>query len=482
MIERFSAAPWTFWLHLVVAAILIVEALRKWNFPWAKPALAVYTTLLFWYTGDFLLSDPRDYFVFTREVVSLAFFQVALFLVIFRWLLGFFSRRFCQKPLREARQNSATTLRNLSGAVSPRLLKSLLVALILGWLGIFLIGLSFAGGQWPALIWPPLNPNKVGMYPLQRVGSGGSFIFSIIGYVHVLVCALFGVVAMLARGPVRWIAAAMAALTWPYFWFDRYRSKMLALLLPGLAAFLLLGKHSLIKRIVVSICFAIVLTMWFSKVMSFRAEGDFTAFADSADGEEEADMRRNASQGQDMLKELCWINTFIPSGRYRPNWGARYLAEIVNPVPRAIWPNKPMVGIDYAMARGFSGRRDATDVFATISTGMIGQGCVNFGRFLGVGAAALLFALWAAFLARLWCQQASATRLILFLLGIGLTFNTGRDLTLLVLFPFVFGYVAMRIYERLHRKSVVWQPNRPAATAGTPVAMTPTKDEAPPSP
>jgi hypothetical protein len=36
----------------------------------------------------------------------------------------------------------------------------------------------------------------------------------------------------------------------------------------------------------------------------------------------------------------------------------------------------------------------------------------------------------------------------LFLLGLGLTFNMGRDITLLVLFPFVFGYIGIRIAER----------------------------------
>jgi hypothetical protein len=73
---------------------------------------------------------------------------------------------------------------------------------------------------------------------------------------------------------------------------------------------------------------------------------------------------------------------------------------------------------------------------------------VNFGRFFGVVAAAGLFALWAAFLSRLWVQRASPLRFALFAIGLGLTFNTGRDLTFLVLFPFAFGYLAVLAYER----------------------------------
>ena len=78
-----------------------------------------------------------------------------------------------------------------------------------------------------------------------------------------------------------------------------------------------------------------------------------------------------------MFEELCWINTFIKSGAYEPNWGARYFAELVNPIPRVLWHNKPLIGIDYAKARGLgsggdnSGNAEA-GVYATVSTGLIG--------------------------------------------------------------------------------------------------------------
>ena len=89
-------------------------------------------------------------------------------------------------------------------------------------------------------------------------------------------------------------------------------------------------------------------------------------------------------------------------GTYKPNWGNRYFAELVNPIPRFFWPGKPLIGIDYAIARG-QGGGDAEDagVHATISTGMIGQGVVNFGRFIGPAFAALLMSFWVVILARL---------------------------------------------------------------------------------
>jgi hypothetical protein len=456
MNEQLGLAPFSFWLHLLLLLVLIVEAVRKWNVSWAKPALVVYGTVGFWYTSDYLLSRPIDYEIFEPGVIGMAFFQVLFFLAVFRALVAPLSTRFCAKPLQAARPL-------LAGGpppvveFPPILLKIVLPLLILGWAAVFCVGLVTAKELWPALIWPPLFPKKVGMYPLTGLGGGASFLFNAIAYLHLLICSLFGVVAVMSRGILRWISILMIALTWPYFWFDAIRSKMLALILPGLGAFLLTGKRSFQMRAIVVVVCGVFVTGWFAKVMLFRGSGaNLAAFSEASGNDDEAiaeaqadaQRRRESRLGLDMLKELCWIDTFIESGRYQPSWGGRYLAELVNPIPRTLWPGKPMVGIDYAIARGFGGSRREHGAYATVATGMIGQGCVNFGRFFGVPAAALLFALWAAFLSRLWCQRFfSPLRLALFLVGMGLTLNTGRDFTLLVLFPFLFGYLAILLYE-----------------------------------
>ncbi|MDH4411085.1 MAG: hypothetical protein QE273_15830 [Verrucomicrobiales bacterium] len=452
MIEQLKHAPFSFWLHLLLLTVLIVEGTRKWHAPWAKPALVIYGTVIFWYTGDFLLSTPVDYQRFSDEVVRMAFFQVCLFLVCFRVMLVWFSRRFCDKPLRLRKQQTGSSATNLQKEFPPAILLNALIVLILVWLGLFAFGVSLNPPLWKAIIWPPLHPEKIGMYPLVGVGGGFSFIYNALGYIHVLICAMFGVIAVMARGPVRWVAIGMVLLTWPYFLFDRTRNRMLALLLPSSGAFFLLGRSKIWVKIAVGVALFLGVGVWFTKVAEYRTQYDLTSFLESNTDEEDEDAparRKMGREGQDMLKELCWINTFIESGRYRPTMGGRYFAEIVNPIPRSIWPGKPMVGIDYAIARGFGGSRGGAGVFASVSTGMIGQGCVNFGRFFGVIAAALLFALWAGFLARLWCQSDSPFRLSLFLIGLGLTLNTGRDLTLLVLFPFLFGYLGILFYEKL---------------------------------
>jgi hypothetical protein len=53
-----------------------------------------------------------------------------------------------------------------------------------------------------------------------------------------------------------------------------------------------------------------------------------------------------------MPEELAWINSFLDKGTYQINMGQRYWAELVNPIPRGLWQVKPLIGLDYAIARG----------------------------------------------------------------------------------------------------------------------------------
>jgi hypothetical protein len=128
------------------------------------------------------------------------------------------------------------------------------------------------------------------------------------------------------------------------------------------------------------------------------------------------------------------------------------LNELLNFIPRAIWPSKPLLGIDYAKWRGFESA-DSEDgglgVNTTISSGMIGGGVLNFGQIVGPVAAGALMAIWTALLIRWWEQRKSLLRLVLFMLGACLTFNLGRDISLLVLWPVIFAYFFVRLAEML---------------------------------
>ena len=435
ILVRMAEAPIEAWIALGLMLWLVAEALLKWDADWAKPAVVIYSTIGTWYLGDFLLSEDADYSArFAPEVIGLGFAQITVFLLSFRLIVTFVVKRLVQH-LPDAEQTVEFPQRLV--------LQGLLAAMGI-WLVLFCIAVERNEGVLAPLLWPPAAPEKVGMFVHSGLGTGNEFLVAAAGYIHVLVCALFGVFFVLAKGQAKWLALLMIGLSWPYFWFDRARNVMLAMLLPAVACYLLVGRGSMPRKAAFCVVLLAGVNMWFLRVMDYRATGgDMQVFADGPAGDLEG-----KHYGLDMMKELCWINSFIQAGIYEPNHGQRYFAEIANIVPRAIWPNKPMIGIDYAIARGFGGGDFGAGVIATVSTGIIGQGVVNFGPYVGPVVPALLMALWTGLLVKFWRQRSRLPRLCLFLLGIGLTFNMGRDITLLVLFPFVFAALGVFVYEQ----------------------------------
>jgi hypothetical protein len=77
----------------------------------------------------------------------------------------------------------------------------------------------------------------------------------------------------------------------------------------------------------------------------------------------------------------------------------------------------------------------------------IGGGVLNFGQIFGPVAVGILMALWAGLLIRWLEQRQSLLRLMLFMLGTALTFNLGRDISLLVLWPIIFACFFVPVTE-----------------------------------
>jgi len=169
--------------------------------------------------------------------------------------------------------------------------------------------------------------------------------------------------------------------------------------------------------------------------------------------------------GLNMIEELCFVNAYLDSGDTSPAYGARYLNELLNFVPRAIWPSKPLLGVDYAMWRGFESDEGDLGVTTTVASGMIGGGVLNFGQILGPVAAGILMAIWIGLLIRWWEQRKSLLRFGLFMVGASLTFNLGRDITLLVLWPVIFAYFFVRLAEIWATRRFDSRPQLGAVTA-----------------
>jgi len=287
------------------------------------------------------------------------------------------------------------------------------------------------------------------MWGRDALASGASgFLISSGGYVFNAVTAFLGVLIFFQRTTSRrLVAGAMFAITLPYFFLAGARSHFLAATLPCIITYLFYGRHPLFIRVAILGVAFVCLDQGFRFVTEFRGMGYRDVLA-SENPYEFVD-KDLPQTGLNMIQELCFLDVYLETGT-SPAWGTRYLNEILNCIPRVLWPSKPLLGIDYAKWRGFESEHDENGelgVNTTLSTGMIGGGVLNFGRLFGPIAAGILMAIWTGFLIRWWGQRKSLLRLVLFMLGAGLTFNLGRDITLLVLWPVIFAYFFVRFAE-----------------------------------
>jgi hypothetical protein len=79
---------------------------------------------------------------------------------------------------------------------------------------------------------------------------------------------------------------------------------------------------------------------------------------------------------------------------------------------------------------------------------------LSFGQIFGPVAAGILIALWAGLLVGWWEQRQSLLRLMLFMFGTALTFNLGRDISLLVLWPIIFAYFFVHLTEMVGHEAI----------------------------
>ncbi|MDX2109936.1 MAG: hypothetical protein SFY80_06795 [Verrucomicrobiota bacterium] len=443
-----GALPTAYWIALVLMTVLVLEALSKWKQSWSVPALAVYGTAGAWYLVDIIYNGVDNYrLLFKDDIIQTAIWQLVLFLLVFRSVLPGLVNKLTRRY-----KNMRPDATAFDPADRSRQIERAFRIFVGVWFVLFCLGQYNVGFQPLKTLFPTLAGYQIFMWGRPRIGGGFSFFISTCGYLYTFVCAFFGVVAVLAsRKAIRIGAVIMLLITWPNFFYGGTRHTVLAVVMPGVATYILFYRHNLIVKLVVSVILFMLINYWMLVMIAYRGEGIVHAYQEGRT--ESKYLTETKHLGLNMFEELCWINYYMDAGQFEINHGKRYFAELVNIVPRSIWKNKPTIGIDYAILRGQAGgTEESAGVFATVSTGMIGQGVTNFGQFFGPCAAGFLMAVWAAVLSILHQQRHSIFRTCLFLIGLGLTFNLGRDITLLVIFPFIFGFLVIYFYERLERK------------------------------
>jgi len=427
----------TFYLAAFVLVVLTAEScIKLLNRDSFGITVGVYVTVFAWYLVGPLI-NPEQFDSLPSSSLGQSYGEVLLFLIGFRVFTPVAIRWILR--------------RRSSGVFDMRLTpEQILIACGALWLLLFVIGIARMGGDVMGAVFPVdgrAGPTMWGRGAVESSGSG--FLIAFAGYVFNAVTAFLGVLVFFQRS-IAWrlLAGAMFAITLPYFFFAGARSHFLAAVLPFLLTYLFYGRHLLILKLAVLAIAFFSLNAGFKFVTAFRGTG----FRDVLAGENPYELLDDDEQQTDlnMIEELCFVNVYLETGGTSPAYGARYLNELLNFVPRAIWPSKPLLGIDYAKWRGFESA-DSEDnelgVNTTIASGMIGGGVLNFGQIFGPVAAGILMALWTGVLIRWWEQRKSLLRLALFMIGAGLTFNLGRDITLLVLWPAVFAYFFVRLTE-----------------------------------
>jgi len=445
----------TFYLAAVALVVLTAEScIRLLNRDTFGITLGVYVTVFAWYFVDPFI-NPASYDYLPSSLLGESYGQVLLFLVGFRAFTPVAIRWIVR--------------RRSSGIFDTRLTpEQILVGAAALWLVLFIIGIARMGGDVMGAVFPldgRAGPTMWGRGAVESSASG--FLISFAGYMFNAVTAFLGVLVFFQR-TIAWrlLAGAIFAITLPYFFFAGARNQFLAAVLPFILTYLFYGRHLLILRLAILAVAFFCLNEGFKFVTAFRGTGFREALA--SENPYELMDEDSTQSGLNMIQELCFVNAYLETGGTSPAYGARYLNELLNFVPRVIWPSKPLIGIDYAKWRGFGSEDDELGVNTTVSSGMIGGGVLNFGQIFGPVAAGILMALWTGLLIRWWAQRKSLLRLALFMLGAGLTFNLGRDISMLVLWPVIFAYFFVRLAEVWAAKRV---PHLPQLATAVPANL-----------
>ncbi len=431
--------PLSFYLAAIALLGLAAELWRHRRASWALPALLTYLTVGAWYFTDLVLYGEK-YRELPEFILSRSYLQVISFLALFRALLPWGVRRLA-------------TRQDVPPPRAPIQSEGLFLCAAVLWAGLFVIAISQM--EWDVLgaLFPLDARGGNQMWARASAGDAGAtgFLISTGGYLYMVACSFFGILAVLQKAPhLKLAAVGMMALTWPFFLMGGTRNIFLAVCLPCVFTYALFGLQPRVVRLVVLLVAFLCLEVAFKVVISHRSTGFRDLLAGTETQEEVAEANDVEHQGLNMIQELAFINIYAYVDRLDPTMGREYFSQLVSVIPRAIWKGKPMFAIEYAKWRGFedtTGNSD-TGVVATISTGLIGQGVLEFGPLFGPIAPAVLMALWCGLLARWWTQRASVLRLCLFLLGIGITFNLGRNITMIILWPIAFAYLLVIAAEK----------------------------------
>jgi|GEM_PF-1168636 len=147
--------------------------------------------------------------------------------------------------------------------------------------------------------------------------------------------------------------------------------------------------------------------------------------------------------GFEMFRELLYITEQM-GGTLDYEFGQTYLTQVVNPIPRFVWKNKPVsdAGLMLAIARGEVNKKTG-EAFVTRSPGLIGEMYWNFGLF-GI----ILLSAMGGFIVKSWDHMRLVHRhsFVVFMVhagGLVILFLSGRSFSMRALYGLIAIYLLM---------------------------------------
>lgn len=136
--------------------------------------------------------------------------------------------------------------------------------------------------------------------------------------------------------------------------------------------------------------------------------------------------------GFEMFRELLYLQDTIPE-RSEHRLGHTYYVQLVNPIPRFLWPGKPTGDAGLVLA-DLQGQVKDGEAFLTVSPGLIGEMHWNFGIAGIIGLSGLL-----GFVARGWDRieplaERSIVAFTVYAAGLAIIFLSGRSVNMATLY------------------------------------------------
>ena len=168
--------------------------------------------------------------------------------------------------------------------------------------------------------------------------------------------------------------------------------------------------------------------------------------------------------GFEMYRELLFISRARQEG-LPAEYGLTYLTQLVNPIPRAVWPSKPVADAGLIVARAYGAVDRNGEPTMTTSPGFLGEAYLNFG-FLGL----LIVPALAGVIVRAWdrllpISSASLPGFLVYAAGLATIYESGRSFNMSTFYGLLALFALLVLFEQIgwtERRNPLLQSLQPA--------------------